>query len=251
MIRLHVNIDHVATLRNQRDTPYPSVLTAAETCLLSGADGITVHLREDRRHIRDRDVTQLRALMGTAGKPTLGHPLRGTLNLEMAASGEMGEIAGRILPDVVTLVPEKREERTTEGGLDVIKSRAAVEAIAKICRASGIRLSLFIEADPAQIRASQDLGAEQVEFHTGHYAETARSERDALLPAFRDACHLAHELGLAVAAGHGLNTENVGLIAALPHMEELNIGHSVISDAIFQGLQGAVRSLRSAIQAAS
>ncbi len=235
MIRLHINIDHVATLRNQRDASYPSPVLAAQLCELAGADGITAHLREDRRHIRDRDVEDLRAAVTTI------------LNLEMAATEEMGAVAERVHPDVVTLVPERREERTTEGGLDVARVRAHIEPIAAMCARRNIKLSLFIEADEAQVRASRDAGAQQVELHTGHYCEVQGAERAAWLERLRGAAALANELGLEVAAGHGLTRANVLDVAALPHVAELNIGHSVIADAVLVGLDRAVRDLRAAI----
>jgi pyridoxine 5-phosphate synthase len=243
-IRLHVNIDHVATLRNQRDTTYPDVVLAARACLGAGAKGITVHLREDRRHIRDADVQALRKLMS----PKLGEAeLLGTLNLEMAATEEMAKIAGETRPDVVTLVPEKREERTTEGGLDLRVSRAKVDNIARVCRQQGIKLSLFIEADLEQIRLSRELGAAQVEFHTGGYAEARAADRPRFLAQFSGAAELAHELGLEVAAGHGLTTENVVALVSMPHLVELNIGHAIICDSVLSGLPAAVRAMLSAV----
>src|SRR5688572_20878026 len=165
MLRLHVNIDHVATLRNARGTIYPDPVLAAELCELAGADGITAHLREDRRHIKDDDIERLR------------HSLTTILNLEMAATDEMIGIAERVRPDVITLVPERREELTTEGGLDVIATRVQVEKAARACERTGIKLSLFIAADTAQIEASRDLGARQVELHTGEYAEARGAAR--------------------------------------------------------------------------
>lgn len=240
MIRLHVNIDHVATLRNQRDTSYPDIVQAAELCLEAGAQGITVHLREDRRHIRDGDVERLRAVLGPNGSAGRADSI---LNLEMAATDEMCGIVRRIRPDMVTLVPEKRNERTTEGGLDAIATRGAIERVAAACAEVQARLSLFIEADPAQIRVAPELGAVQVELHTGHYAEAAPPERPRFLERFVACAELSHELGLHLAAGHGLNIENVGPIVAIPHMAELNIGHSVVCDAVMKGLGQAVRDL--------
>jgi pyridoxine 5-phosphate synthase len=240
MIRLNINIDHVATLRNQRDTEYPSVIRAAELCLSAGADGITVHLREDRRHIRDRDVAELRPLM----------PVEKILNLEMAATMEMVEIACRVRPTAVTLVPERREERTTEGGLDVVGQQSHLLEVARRLKGAGLKLSLFIEADRRQVEMSHQVGADQVEFHTGHYCDAPERDRAQLLPRFVEASELAHQLGLEVAAGHGLNAENVAPIARLPHMSELNIGHSVISDAVFVGMSEAVRRLSRAIHEA-
>lgn len=235
MIRLHINIDHVGTLRNQRDTIYPSPVLVARLCELAGADGITAHLREDRRHIRDRDIDELRAAVSTV------------LNLEMAATPEMCVVAERVKPDVVTLVPERREERTTEGGLDVKRGRAQIESIASMCRAQGIKLSLFIEADPEQIHESRQIGAQQVEFHVGHYCEARGEERRTWLERLRVAAEAAHAAGLEVAAGHGLTRANVLEIAALPHMAELNIGHSVIADAVLVGIDRAVRDLRETV----
>ncbi len=235
MIRLHINIDHVATLRNQRDAIYPSPVLAAELCELAGADGITAHLREDRRHIRDADIDALRASVTTL------------LNLEMAATEEMCKVAERVRPEVVTLVPERREERTTEGGLDVVKGREHLAPLIQRCLRAGIKVSLFIEADEAQIRASHALGVQQIELHTGHYAEAKRSERPALLERLGKGAKMGHELGLEVAAGHGLTRANVIDVAALPHIEELNIGHSVVAEAVFVGLSQAVRDLRVAI----
>jgi pyridoxine 5-phosphate synthase len=235
MLRLHVNIDHVATLRNVRGTLYPDPVFAAEICELAGADGITAHLREDRRHIRDDDIERLR------------HSLTTLLNLEMAATDEMIAVAERIRPDVVTLVPERREELTTEGGLDVILARERVEKAAAMCARTGIKLSLFIEADDRQLDASSELGARQVELHTGEYAHARGSRRAEVLSRIARAAARARKLGLEVAAGHGLTRENVPAIAAIPEIEELNIGHSVIADAVLMGVERAVRELRTAI----
>ncbi len=235
-MRLHINIDHVATLRNQRDTPYPDVVEAARLCMDAGADGITVHLREDRRHIRDADVRALK------------EKHRGLLNLEMAATVEMAAIAAEVKPDVVTLVPEKREERTTEGGLDVRKTWDAVRLVAEVCARENIKLSLFIEADEDQVRASHELGAGQVEFHTGHYCEAPEAERPKLIAQLRKAADLADSLGLEVAAGHGLNVENVGAVTAIDSIRELNIGHSVVCSAVMVGLGQAVAELRAAVE---
>jgi pyridoxine 5-phosphate synthase len=237
VIRLHVNIDHVATLRNARGTPYPDPVLAAQLCELAGADGITCHLREDRRHIVDDDLVRLRAGVGTH------------LNLEMAATAEMSAIAERVRPDAVTLVPERREERTTEGGLDVPRAGAVVEGVAGICRKSGIKLSVFIAPDRAQVEASRAAGAEQVELHTGEYC-LARSpaERAGELGRLADAAAYAHELGLDVAAGHGLNRHNLVSVAALPEVVELNIGHAIVADAVLVGLERAVGAFRAAIE---
>ena len=235
-MRLHINIDHVATLRNARGTPYPDPVRAAEICLQAGADGITAHLREDRRHIVDGDMERLRALGGT------------TLNMEMAATDEMVAIAARIRPDVVTLVPERREERTTEGGLDVVGGGSALAAHVDALKRAGIRVSLFIAADPAQIEASAKIGVAQIELHTGEYAHavtadaaSAKAELDRLARGAR----VGHAAGLEVAAGHGLTRENVVALVAIPEIVELNIGHCIIARAIFTGIDAAVRDMKS------
>ncbi len=238
-VRLHINIDHVATVRNARGTRYPDPLYAAHVCEAAGADGITAHLREDRRHIRDEDVDKLRA------------SLTSHFNLEMAATDEMRDIAERVVPDTITLVPERRQERTTEGGLDVAGQRAAVESFAAMCRRRSIRLSLFIAPDEEAVRLSHALGAEQVELHTGEYCHLCepgqRERRDAELTRLVAAAELASSLGLEVAAGHGLTRHNVGPIVAIPSVTEVNIGHAVIADALFLGLGQAVKELREAI----
>ncbi len=236
MVRLHINIDHVATLRNARGTPYPDPSFAAGLCELAGADGITAHLREDRRHMRDADIERLRASLNTV------------LNLEMAATDEMLGIAERVRPDVITLVPERREELTTEGGLDVLATRAAVEKVARRASACGIKLSLFIAADAEQIEASRDLGAQQVELHTGEYAHARGAERAEALSRLARGARLARQLGLEVAAGHGLTRDNVGAVTAIHEIEELNIGHAVIADAVLVGLERAVRDMRTALE---
>ncbi|MEZ4231343.1 MAG: pyridoxine 5'-phosphate synthase [Polyangiaceae bacterium] len=235
-MRLHINIDHVCTLRNARGTRYPDPVFAASICELAGADGITLHLREDRRHIKDADAKALRASIGTL------------MNLECAATDEMRSIVGELRPDVVTLVPERREERTTEGGLDVVKSVDKLQPFAELCRQLSIKLSLFIAADPAQIRASAELGAQQIELHTGEYCELPEARRGPELERLRAGARLGAELGLDVAAGHGLNRHNVGPVAAIPEIQELNIGHAVIADALFMGLERAVQELRAAIR---
>jgi pyridoxine 5-phosphate synthase len=236
MIRFHVNIDHVATVRNARGTPYPDPVLAAQLCELAGVDGITAHLREDRRHIQDEDVNRLRATLTTL------------LNLEMAATDEMIGIAERVAPQVITLVPERREERTTEGGLDVSAARQKIEAVRALCSRTGIKLSLFIAPDEHTVRLSRELGAEQVEFHTGEYCEAktphaVRSELERL----RQAAAVAAKLGLEVAAGHGLTRHNLVDIAAIPQVQEMNIGHAVIADAVFIGLERSVSAFRAAI----
>jgi len=236
MVRLHINIDHVATVRNARGTTYPDPVLAAGICELAGAEGITAHLREDRRHMRDGDIERLRAALTT------------TLNLEMAATDEMLGIVERVRPDVVTLVPERRAELTTEGGLDVLATRAQVDKVQKTTSALGIKLSLFIAADAAQIQASRELGARQIELHTGEYAHARGAERAEALARLARGAALAHQLGLEVAAGHGLTRENVAAVTAIAEIEELNIGHAVIADAVLVGLDRAVRDMRAAME---
>jgi pyridoxine 5-phosphate synthase len=235
-LRLGVNIDHVATVRNARGSAYPDPLRAAQTAEEAGADGITAHLREDRRHISDADID---ALMEGLALP---------LNLEMAATPEMQAIALRHKPHAVCLVPENRLERTTEGGLDVaVDDNRLAQFIAPL-REAGCRVSMFIGHDPRQIRASARIGAAVVELHTGAYcdlhAEGRFEERDAELEALREAAALAHSLGLEVHAGHGLTYETVQPIAAFPEVMELNIGHFLISEAIFRGLGPAIAEMR-------
>jgi pyridoxine 5-phosphate synthase len=232
--RLHINVDHVATLRNARGTPYPDPVRAAEECLAAGADGITAHLREDRRHIRDEDVARLRAHLSRAGK---------TFNLEMAATDEMVSIAARVKPDVCTLVPERREERTTEGGLDVAGGGSELARRVRELRSAGIKVSLFIAADADPIARAHAVGAEQIELHTGEYAHGRAGE----LGRLAGGAKLARALGLEVAAGHGLTQENVPALMHCPDIVELNIGHAVVSDAVFVGLASAVRGYRKAM----
>jgi pyridoxine 5-phosphate synthase len=234
-VRLHVNVDHVATVRNARGTAYPDPVLAAQLCEAAGADGITAHLREDRRHIRDDDVARLRASIATV------------LNLEMAATDEMIRIAERIRPEVITLVPERREERTTEGGLDVAGQRAAIEAAVAMAKAAGIKVSLFVAPTPAAVEASRAAGAAQVELHTGEYCHAAAAARPGELERLAEATRRARELGLEVAAGHGLTRHNVVALAAIDGIVEVNIGHSIIADAVLFGLDRAVRDLRAAM----
>ena len=246
-MRLHINIDHVATVRNARGTPYPDPTLAAEACLDAGADGITAHLREDRRHIVDDDMARLRRAVKT------------TLNMEMAATAEMVAIATRVAPEVVTLVPERREERTTEGGLDVIGGGAKLRDHVLALKRAGIRVSLFIAPDRAQVEASAALGVAQIELHTGEYAHAYGGEAgraghagDAAaheLERLAEAARAGRAIGLEVAAGHGLTRANVGALMRIPEIVELNIGHAVIADAIFLSLAGAVRGMRAAIDA--
>jgi pyridoxine 5-phosphate synthase len=239
-VRLHINVDHVATVRNARGTRYPDPVFAAQLCEAAGADGITAHLREDRRHIVDEDVVRLRAAISTL------------LNLEMAATDEMVALAEKVRPDVISLVPERRAERTTEGGLDVTGQRAAVEAAVAMARRAGIKVSLFINPDPAAVEASAAVGAQQVELHTGEYCHAteaggSRARAEEELRRIAAAARRGRELGIEVAAGHGLTRHNVGPVVAVPEIGEVNIGHAVIGDAVLFGLDRAVRDLRAAI----
>ncbi len=239
MIHLGVNIDHVATLRQQRGTRYPSPVQAALAAETAGADSITLHLREDRRHIQDEDVEILRAALQTR------------MNLEMAVTDEMVAIALRLKPQDVCLVPEKREERTTEGGLDVVAQFERVkEACAALGRA-GIRVSLFIAPDAAQIEAAKAAGAPVIEIHTGHFADAAsEAEQEAELARIRTAVEQGVALGLRVNAGHGLHYHNVQKIAALPGVYELNIGHAIVAQALFVGWERAVAEMKALMVAA-
>lgn len=236
MLRLGVNIDHVATIRNARGTPWPDPLRAARIAAEAGADGITAHLREDRRHITDADID---ALMEYLELP---------LNLEMAATAEMQRIALRHRPHAVCLVPEKREERTTEGGLDVAGNDNMLADFIAPLREAGCRVSLFIGHEPAQIEAAARIGAAVVELHTGAYCdldtEGRIAERDAELAGLTEGARLAASLGLEVHAGHGLTFDTVGPIAALPQVAELNIGHFLISESVFTSLGEAIREMR-------
>jgi len=234
--RLYINIDHIATVRQARRGAEPVPVEAVAICERAGADGITAHLREDRRHIQDADIEAIVSAVTTA------------FNLEMACTAEMVAIAERIHPLEVTLVPERREEVTTEGGLDVAASARTLKPALARLRDAGIRTSLFIDPDPESITRSRELGADAIELHTGRYAH-AHGEGPAL-DALRSGSQLAASLGLAVHAGHGLTTVNVGPVAAIPEVEELNIGHHVIARAIFVGLDTAVRELRVAMDAA-
>jgi pyridoxine 5-phosphate synthase len=232
-MRLYVNIDHVATVREARRTDEPDPVRAAVLAELGGADGITVHLREDRRHIQDRDVDLLMRTVRTG------------VNLELAAASEVLDFACEIMPMQVTLVPEKREEITTEGGLDLstTESRTAHGAALERLAGAGIRTSLFIDPEEGAIRASRDIGADAVEFHTGEYANAAPGGRGEQVERLSRAAALARELGLAVHAGHGLTYENVTSVASIPEIEELNIGHSIVSRSVFTGLESAVREM--------
>jgi pyridoxine 5-phosphate synthase len=234
-IRLHVNVDHVATVRNARGTTYPDPVFAAAVCERAGADGITAHLREDRRHIVDRDVRLLRERITTF------------FNLEMAPTEEMVGIALEVRPDAVTLVPERREERTTEGGLDVVRSAAELRPLCARLAAAGIKVSLFIAADHAQVDGSRALGAAQIELHTGEYCHAHGPNRATELGRLGLAAEHAAKIGLEVAAGHGLTRHNVAEVAAIDALVEVNIGHAIIADALFGGLDAAVRDMRTAL----
>lgn len=238
MVRLYVNVDHVATLRQQRGTRYPDPVTAATLAELAGADGITVHLREDRRHVQERDVRVLR------------ETVRGVLNLEMAATEEMLGIALEVRPDFCTLVPEKRQERTTEGGLEV-KGGGLLEKVVRRLAESGVGVSLFIDPEPRTVEASLALGAGTVELHTGDYCNARPRSQEAArqLQRLELAARAAADAGLRLGAGHGLDHANVGPVAALPNLEELNIGHGLIARAVLIGMGPAVTELRAAIAA--
>ncbi|MCG7630451.1 pyridoxine 5'-phosphate synthase [Epibacterium sp. MM17-32] len=235
-LRLGVNIDHVATVRNARGGAYPDPIRAAKLAEEAGADGITAHLREDRRHITDADID---GLMEALSVP---------LNFEMAATDEMQKIALRHKPHAVCIVPEKREERTTEGGLEVAREENRLAHFIAPLRDAGCRVSIFIAADRKQIEAAHRIGAEVIELHTGaycdHHAEGNLAARDAELEALREMASFAHSLGLEVHAGHGLTYETVQPVAAFPEVMELNIGHFLIGEAIFRGLTPAVQEMR-------
>ena len=239
-VRLYVNVDHVATLRQQRGTRYPDPVAAATLCELAGADGITVHLREDRRHIQERDVRVMR------------ETVTGVLNLEMAATDEMLRIAREVKPDFCTLVPEKREERTTEGGLTVTPG-GMVEKVTRALLDAGIAVSLFIDPEPRVVEASARLGAKTVELHTGDYclAAIGSAEAGRQLQRLETAARAAADAGARLGAGHGLDYRTVGPVAALQGLEELNIGHGLVSRAVLIGMTAAVVELRAAIAAGS
>ena len=234
-MRLGVNIDHVATLRQARKGRYPDPVAAASIAELAGAGQITLHVREDRRHVNDRDLRILR------------QTVNGALNLEMAATDAMVALALEVRPDTVTLVPEKREELTTEGGLDVAGHEAQLLHVTTVLQAAGIEVSLFIDPDAAQIAASKHIGAEAVELHTGRYCDTKGEEQAAELARIAAGARQAAALGLRVAAGHGLDYWNVGPIAALPEITELNIGYSIVCRAVLLGLERAVRDMKELI----
>lgn len=235
-LRLGVNIDHVATIRNARGGAHPDPLKAANIASLAGADGITAHLREDRRHISDGDIARLRAEIDVP------------LNLEMAVTEEMGKIALRHKPNACCLVPEKREEITTEGGLDIAGNNNRINDFSKMLQEQNIRVSLFIDPDEVQIRASADVGADIIELHAGSYAHAVISGDQKLitqeLEKLRIGAEMGHKLGLEVHAGHGLTFDSVAAVAAIPQIVELNIGHFLIGEAIFIGLDASIKKMR-------
>jgi pyridoxine 5-phosphate synthase len=234
--RLYINIDHVATLRQARRGVEPDPVEAAAACEAAGADGITAHLREDRRHIQDADIERLKKSVSTY------------FNLEMACVAEMLELARKLKPQQVTLVPERREEITTEGGLDITSEPARIRNAIDALSDAGIRVSLFIDPTRAAVEQSKKLGVAAIELHTGSYSHRPKS--DATIEALRDSARRGADLGLAVHAGHGLTVRNVGPVAFIPEIEELNIGHSIISRAVFVGIDRAVKEMREAMNAA-
>ncbi len=231
MSQLGVNIDHIATIRQARGTTYPDLIEAARIAEESGAVGITIHLREDRRHIQDSDVRKLRKTVTTK------------LNLEMAIAPEIIQIACEVLPDEVCLVPEKRQELTTEGGLDVLKGGRRLRKAIETLRSEDIKVSLFIDPIPEHVREASHLGAQVIELHTGTYANLSPSRRATELKRIQKAARLGQDLGLEVNAGHGLHYENVLPIARIPGMHDLNIGHSIVARSIFVGLGKAVKEM--------
>ena len=234
-MNLGVNIDHVATLRQARLTQYPDPIEAARICMAAGADGITAHLREDRRHIQDADMEAL-----------AGMDLH--LNMEMAAENEMVAICERLKPAACCLVPEKREELTTEGGLDVASHIPRLKSVVERLTNAGVRVSMFIDPVKEQIEASKAIGAPVIELHTGHYANLTGKVQAAELAVIADGAKLASDIGLIVHAGHGLTIENTSAIMAIPEIEELNIGHAIVADAVFKGLAQAVKDFKAVMQ---
>jgi pyridoxine 5-phosphate synthase len=236
--RLGVNIDHVATVRQARRAPEPDPIQAAVLAELGGADGITVHLRQDRRHIQDRDVEILRQVVKTR------------LNVEMAATQEMLRLALTVKPEQVTLVPERREELTTEGGLDVVLNSVQLRPVVKTLSEAGIEVSLFVDTDFEQVKEAHKIDAHAVEINTAAYADARDARtREAALRRVSDAARLGRKLGLHVHAGHGLTYQNVGAVAALPEISELNIGHNIVARAVLVGMERAVREMAEAIRA--
>ena len=235
-VRLGVNLDHVTTLRQVRGTAYPDLIQAIQISEAAGADGITMHLREDRRHIQDADVYASREV------------IKSSMNLEMAATSEMQKIAIDVQPDYCCIVPEKREELTTEGGLDVMAHRARLQDLTLALKESNIQVSLFIEPNPIVIDVVAEIGAPIIELHTGRYAELSGELQHNELARIDAATQHAHQLGLVVNAGHGLHLGNVKQIADINNMNELNIGHSLIADALFNGLAQSIENMRAAMQ---
>lgn len=236
-LRLGVNIDHVATLRQARHTPYPDLLDAARCCEEAGADGITIHLREDRRHIQDDDVVRLRKSLVVP------------MNLEMANTPPIVRIAAAVGPQEVCIVPERREELTTEGGLDVVGQQRELAKTTRLLRENGISVSLFIDPDIQQIEAAAETGAPYIELHTGTFCNASDAAAATELDRLVEAAMRAHALGLKVNAGHGIHTGNLGGILEIPHLDTLNIGHSIVCDAVFNGLLKAVKTMRNAMRA--
>lgn len=231
-MHLGVNIDHIATIRQARRTSYPDPVAAVDLCLAGGADGITAHLREDRRHINDDDMKRLAAIPGLH------------LNMEMAATNEMVAICEQLRPAACCLVPERREELTTEGGLDVVTHQIRLTSVVTRLTQAGVRVSLFIDPAAEQVKAAALVGAPVVELHTGHYANLQGEAQQAELAAIRDTAALARDLGLIVHAGHGLTLANTPAIVAIPEVEGLNIGHAIVADAIFKGIKQAVADFK-------
>lgn len=237
MARLAVNIDHIATLREARKGIEPDPIHAAVLAELAGADGIIVHLREDRRHIQERDLRLLKDIVKTK------------LNLEMAATQDMVKIALDIKPDIATIVPEKRQELTTEGGLEVALNKDHLKAIILLLHDGGIKVSLFIDPDIEQIKAAHKINTDFIEIHTGRYANAKlQSDQDAEFENIVNTCKIAQKLGLGINAGHGLNYQNVNRLAQLKEIEEFNIGHSIVSKAVLVGMERAVREMKELIR---
>ena len=232
MALLGVNIDHIATLRQARGVDYPNPIVAAKIAQDAGADQITCHLREDRRHIQDADL------------PALKSAVQIPINLEMGATEEMCEIALKLKPEKVTLVPEKREELTTEGGLDVVGHQAQIQKMVAALKSEGIFVSLFIDPDSDQIKCSKEVGAPSVELHTGEYCNVTGAARDQELERLRKACQLTRDLGLFLAVGHGLNYENILPVTQIEGIEEYNIGHAIVAHAVIVGWERAVREMK-------
>lgn len=237
-VKLGVNLDHVATLRQARFTPYPDLVEAIRISETSGANGITLHLREDRRHIQDNDIHAAREIITTH------------LNLEMAATSEMQNIALKVKPEYCCIVPERREELTTEGGLDVVAHRDRLSDLIAALKSENILVSLFIEPNPLIIDMAADIGASIIEIHTGHYADKHGQQQQHEYERIKNAAQHAQQLGLTVNAGHGLHVGNVKPIADIAGMNELNIGHAIVSDAIFIGLSAAIQNMRHAMDGA-